>query len=33
MTRLVVELNTHFAESARLEKAIKTNLRGLGYGA
>jgi type I restriction enzyme M protein len=32
MKRLVGELNEQFAESARLEKAIKANLRGLGYG-
>jgi len=32
MTRLVAELNGQFAESARLEKAIRANLRGLGYG-
>jgi type I restriction enzyme M protein len=32
MTRLVAELNGQFAESAKLEKAIKTNLKGLGYG-
>jgi len=32
MTRLVAELNGQFAESAKLEKAIKANLRGLGYG-
>lgn len=31
MPRLVAELNAQFAESAKLEKAIKTNLRGLGY--
>jgi type I restriction enzyme M protein len=30
--RLVGELNEQFAESARLEAAIKANLRGLGYG-
>ena len=33
MSRLVAELNGQFAESAKLEKAIKANLRGLGYGA
>lgn len=33
MARLVAELNTQFAESAKLEKAIKASLRGLGYGA
>jgi type I restriction-modification system DNA methylase subunit len=32
MARLVAELNGQFAESARLEKAIRANLRGLGYG-
>ncbi|NCD14562.1 MAG: SAM-dependent DNA methyltransferase, partial [Bacteroidia bacterium] len=32
MPRLVAELNAQFAESAKLEKAIKANLRGLGYG-
>ena len=32
MTRLVSELNSQFAESARLEAAIKANLDGLGYG-
>ncbi len=25
-------LHAQFAESEKLEKAIKTNLRGLGYG-
>ena len=30
--RLVGELTEQFAESARLESAIKANLRGLGYG-
>ena len=30
--RLVSELNSQFAESARLEAAIKANLEGLGYG-
>jgi hypothetical protein len=29
---LVAELNAQFAESAKPEKAIKANLRGLGYG-
>jgi type I restriction enzyme M protein len=33
MPRLVAELEAQFAESARLEQAIKTNLRGLGYGS
>lgn len=32
MTRLVAELNSQFLESAKLEKAIKANLKGLGYG-
>lgn len=32
MTRLMVELTEQFSESAKLEKAIKSNLRGLGYG-
>ncbi len=32
MPRLVAELNAQFAESTKLEKAIKANLRGLGYG-
>ena len=32
MPRLVAELHAQFAESANLEKAIKANLRGLGYG-
>jgi type I restriction enzyme M protein len=32
MQRLVVELNSQFAESAKLEHAIKANLKGLGYG-
>jgi type I restriction enzyme M protein len=31
MQRLVTTLNCQFAESAKLEKAIKANLRGLGY--
>ena len=29
---LVAELHAQFAESAKLEQAIKANLRGLGYG-
>ena len=33
MKRLVAELHGQFEESARLEQAIKANLRGLGYGA
>jgi type I restriction enzyme M protein len=32
MPRLVAELNAQFEESAKLEQAIKANLRGLGYG-
>ena len=32
MQRLVSELNAQFSESAKLEKAIKANLKGLGYG-
>ncbi|MBI5648219.1 MAG: SAM-dependent DNA methyltransferase [Ignavibacteriae bacterium] len=32
MARLVAELNDQFVESAKLEKAIKANLRELGYG-
>jgi len=32
MPRLVAELTAQFAESAKLEKAIKANLKGLGYG-
>lgn len=32
MPRLVAQLNAQFAESAKLEKAIQSNLRGLGYG-
>jgi type I restriction enzyme M protein len=32
MPRLVTELHAQFAESAKLEQAIKENLRGLGYG-
>jgi type I restriction enzyme M protein len=31
MKRLTAELSTHFAESARLEKEIRNNLKGLGY--
>jgi hypothetical protein len=30
--RLVAELHAQFAESAKLEQAIKANLRGPGYG-
>ena len=32
MQRLVAELNSQFAESAKLEQAIRANLKGLGYG-
>lgn len=32
MARLVADLNEQFAESAKLEAAIKANLGGLGYG-
>jgi type I restriction enzyme M protein len=32
MPRLVAELHAQFAESAKLEQAIKANLRGLDYG-
>jgi type I restriction enzyme M protein len=32
MPRLVAELQAQFAESEKLEQAIKANLRGLGYG-
>ncbi len=32
MPRLAAELHAQFAESAKLEQAIKANLRGLGYG-
>lgn len=32
MPRLVAELHAQFAESARLEKTIRANLKGLGYG-
>jgi type I restriction enzyme M protein len=32
MPRLVAELHAQFTESAKLEKAIKANLKGLGYG-
>ena len=31
-TRLVAEPHAQFAESAKLEQAIKANLKGLGYG-
>jgi type I restriction enzyme M protein len=32
MPRLVAELHSQFAESAKLEKLIMKNLQGLGYG-
>jgi len=32
MPKLVAELEAHFAESARLEAAIRANLKELGYG-
>jgi type I restriction enzyme M protein len=32
MPRLVAELQGQFAESAKLEAAIRANLKGLGYG-
>jgi type I restriction enzyme M protein len=32
MPRLIAELDAQFAESAKLEQAIKANLKGLGYG-
>jgi type I restriction-modification system DNA methylase subunit len=32
MPRLVAELAAQFAESAKLEQAIRANLKGLGYG-
>lgn len=32
MQKLVAEIKEQFAESARLERAIKANLEGLGYG-
>ena len=32
MKRLVDELNAQFAETAMMEKLIKANLKGLGYG-
>jgi hypothetical protein len=30
--RLVAELHDQFAESAKLDQAIKANLKGMGYG-
>jgi type I restriction enzyme M protein len=32
MARLTAQLNEQFAESARLERLIRENLRGLNYG-
>jgi type I restriction enzyme M protein len=32
MPRLIAELESQFMESAKLEAAIRTNLKGLGYG-
>jgi type I restriction enzyme M protein len=32
MARLVTELDEQFAEGAKLERAIRANLKGLGYG-
>ena len=32
LPRLVSEPHAQFAESAKLEQAIKASLRGLGYG-
>lgn len=32
MLRLVAKRQGQFAESAKLEQAIKANMRGLGYG-
>ena len=32
MQRLTAELNEQFAESSKLEAAIRSNLKGLGYG-
>jgi type I restriction enzyme M protein len=32
IARLTKQLEEQFAESARLEQAIRENLRGLGYG-
>jgi len=33
MARLTKELDAQFAESAKLEKEIRKNRKGLGYGA
>jgi type I restriction enzyme M protein len=32
ITRLVAQLDEQFEEGARLERAIRKNLKGLGYG-
>ena len=32
MTRLTAKLEEQFAESAKLDQAIRENLKGLGYG-
>lgn len=32
MARLMKDLEAQFAESASLEKAIRENMKGLGYG-
>lgn len=32
MPRLIAELEAQFAESAKLEQAIRSNLKGLGFG-
>lgn len=32
MPRLIAELEAQFAESAKLEQAIRKNMKGLGYG-
>jgi type I restriction enzyme M protein len=32
MARLTAKLEEQFAESVRLEQAIRANLRGLGFG-
>lgn len=32
MTSLASKLTAQFAESATMERAIKANLKGLGYG-
>ena len=33
MKHLVKELNGQFAESAKLKRAMKVNLKGQGYGS